>query len=182
MDDKTLEENIGQFIFDLGIATKLLDKNKDGGKWVSSQKFSVFHYMNIKNLWACGHVHAAHATHSRVPEMAMVEWHHPRTAQSTWPQQPMGGGSMASFHWCSVRLSGMPCSPGADDTEARQGVIVEVQCGSGQQLASLTHQACQGPWSSTGSPIPCVYSSWTVCGEGPGFLFGLFFVFCFSCI
>lgn len=48
--DRTLEESIGQFTFDLGIETNLLDKNKDGEKWVSSQKFGVFSYMDIKNL------------------------------------------------------------------------------------------------------------------------------------
>lgn len=155
--DRTLEESIGQFTFDLGIEMNLLDKNKDGEKWVSSQQFGVFSYMDIKNPWGLGRVRAAHATHSCVPEMAMVEWHHPLTAQSTCPQQPVGGGSMARCRAAQEQA-----------TQARQGVIVEVQCRSGQQLASLTCRACQGPWSSIGSSIPCVSSSSTVYGEGPG--------------
>lgn len=49
VDDKTLEEGIGQFTFDLGIEQNRL--NRDGEKIGSLQRFGIFSYIKIKNLW-----------------------------------------------------------------------------------------------------------------------------------
>lgn len=49
MGDKTLEERIGQFTFDLGIEQNRL--NRDGEKLVGLQRFDIFSYIKIKNLW-----------------------------------------------------------------------------------------------------------------------------------